>query len=138
MKKKLLKLCSIVLTLVMIFNMLPHQALADTLTTEEMDLTSVSISAEKVKPNLSASDVVEEVTENRTKFSKEFRMSNGLHMATVYNSAVHYEKDGAWEEIDNTLVASVSGTDSVFTNTAGVWNISFPQNLSSNDQITIS
>ena len=138
MKKRLLRLCSIVLTLVMLFNMLPHQVLADTLTMEEMDLSSIGVIADKVKPDYSSSDIVEEVKENRTEFSKEFKLSNGLHMATVYNSAVHYEDNGSWEEIDNTLVAAISDTGSVYTNTAGVWNISFPESLSPNDLITIS
>ena len=110
--------------------MLPHQVLANSITAEEVDLSATS--------DTSDLEVVEEVTENRTEFSKEFKMSNGLHMAAVYGSAVHYQKDGVWEEIDNTLVASVSGIDSVYTNTAGVWTISFPEQLASGNQIAIT
>ena len=138
MSKRLLKLCSIMLTLVMLFNMLPHQVLADTLTTEEMNLTSPGVSSGKVEFDTSALDVVEEVTENRTEFSKEFRMSNGLHMSAVYDSAVHYDDNGTWKEIDNTLVAAISEANAVYTNTAGVWDITFPQQLSASNYITVT
>ena len=130
MGKYLTKLCSVILTLVMVFNILPHQVLANSLTTEEMDFSAASDTADL--------KVVEEVTENRTEFSKEFKMSNGLHMATVYGTAIHYEKNGSWEEIDNTLIATVSGEDSVYTNTAGVWDIAFPDQLSSDNQISVT
>ena len=138
MSKQFAKLCSIVLTLVMLFHMLPHQILADMISTEEMEIPSGGITTETEELDTSALTVVEEVTDKRTEFSKEFKMSNGLHMATVYNSAVHYEKNGTWEEIDNTLVATVSGTDSVYTNTAGVWDITFPAQLSSNNWISVT
>ena len=58
MGKYLTKLCSVILTLVMVFNILPHQVLANTLNTEDLDLSSIS--------NASDLEVVEEVTEKRT------------------------------------------------------------------------
>ncbi|MDD6342249.1 MAG: DNRLRE domain-containing protein, partial [Eubacteriales bacterium] len=39
----------------------------------------------------------------RTEDTKHFILSDGTHIAAKYESAVHYEKDGAWEDIDNTL-----------------------------------
>ena len=41
--------------------------------------------------------VLEEITENRTEFTKEFMLSNGLHMAAVYPTAVHYQENGQWQ-----------------------------------------
>ena len=136
MSKRFLKICSMILVLVMMFQMLPHQALADMIYTEDTDLSG-NLSADS-SLDTSKLEVVSEVIEKRSEFSKEFLMNNGLHMAAVYGSAVHYEEDGQWKEIDNTLVATVSGDDSVYTNTAGVWNISFPQQLSSNKYISIT
>ena len=51
--------------------------------------------------------IVEEITENRTEYSKEYLLSNGLHMMTMYPNPVHYEVNGEWEEIDNTLELEV-------------------------------
>jgi hypothetical protein len=56
-------------------------------------------------------------------------------MAVVYNDPVHYEQDGQWVEIDNTLKAQLNGT---YTNTAGVWDVSFPNQLTQNNRISIA
>ena len=82
--------------------------------------------------------VIAELSEKRTEYTKEFRLSNGLHMAVVYANPVHYEKDGQWAEIDNTLKTSGTGTDAVLTNTAGVWDVRFPQQLSDTNAVTIT
>ena len=134
MGKHIVKLCSILLTIVMIFNMLPHQVIADTLTAEEIDLSIGTGNVESVR----AAEIVEEDVERRTEFIKEFKMSNGLQMAAVYGTAVHYEEDGQWKEIDNTLVSKISNGTAVYTNTAGVWDVSFPAQLTSNNYVTIT
>jgi len=82
--------------------------------------------------------IVEEITENRTEFTKEFKMSNGLHMATVYANAVHFEKDGQWEEIDNTLQPAETAEGNAYTNTSASWQVQFPQTLTSENPITIT
>ena len=134
MSKHLLRFCSILLSFVMVFNMLPHQALADVLTTEEQDLSAGKTDMEPAEEG----QIVEEIVENRSKYSKEFKLSNGLHMAAIYGTAVHYEKDGRWQEIDNTLIAAVSDGDAVYSNTEGVWNVSFPSQLSSGKRISLT
>lgn len=62
-------------------------------------------------------------------------MDNGLFIAAVYSEPVHYEKDGQWVEIDNTLTAQLNGT---YTNTAGVWNVSFPNQLTKDARISVT
>lgn len=48
----------------------------------------------------------------REEFVKHFELPDGTGAAVVYDSPVHYEKDGAWVEIDNTLVgATKMGND---------------------------
>ena len=127
MYKRSLRLLSLFLTVVMLFNMLPAAAWA-----AEADTGSVvSASAQTgSKPG----EIVEELPGKRTEYSKEFRLSNGLHMAAIYNDPVHYEENGQWKDIDNTLKLSGGG----YTNTAGVWEVSFPQQLSKNNAVTIT
>ena len=55
-------------------------------------------------------------------------------MAAVYADAVHYQKDGQWEPIDNTL--KLSG--GAYVNTTGVWQVSLPQQFSSGSPVTIT
>ena len=130
MKSKFLRLCSMVLVLVMLINMLPMSSFA------EEYRESLAAAPEETVETVDTSDaqIVEEIIENRTEFSKEFLLGNGLHMAAVYPDAVHYETDDGWAEIDNTLVAKLDGT---YTNTAGVWEVRFPQQLTGAKSVVI-
>ena len=126
MLKKFLKMCSFVLSIILLVNMLPMQIYA-----LEIQATDT------VKPVTGETDqevtILGEITEKRTEYTKEFRLSNGLNLATVYAQPVHYEEDGQWKEIDNTLVATTAG----FKNTSGVWDVTFPQNMRGSNGVTI-
>ena len=130
MNGKWMKLCSILLVLCMIFNMLPIVSNAAEPVAEERIVTPDLLQPVQVEPVLEA----EEITANRTKYTKEFRLNNGLYMAVVYPDAVHYETADGWEEIDNTLVAR----DGVYKNTAGVWEVALPQKLTKGANVTIT
>ena len=71
--------------------------------------------------------IIREDPERRGEYYKEFVLNGGLRMAAVYADAVHYQKDGQWEPIDNTL--KLSG--GAYVNTTGVWQVSLPQQFSS-------
>ena len=47
-----------------------------------------------------------EDTGRRDESVKQFRRSDGSMVAALYDEPVHYEVDGEWKEIDNTLVPS--------------------------------
>lgn len=47
-----------------------------------------------------------ELPAKRTKFVKQFAMSDGSYTAATYSMPVHYKKSGKWKEIDTTLVKS--------------------------------
>ena len=79
--------------------------------------------------------IVDEIPEKRTKYTKEFLLSNGLHLATVYADAVHYESEDGWKEIDNTLKLNKEGT---YSNTAGVWDVRFPQSLTGEKAVAVT
>ena len=132
MKNRFLKLCSMFLVLVLLVNMLPLQVFAQQLNTgkEEQSVTEVL----PAETETSSDRIVTELVHKRTEYSKEFLLESGLHVATVYPEAVHYATEEGWEEIDNTLVTKTDGT---LTNTAGVWDVSFPQQLSRDKSITI-
>ena len=50
--------------------------------------------------------VVEELTAKRTRFVKQFVMSDGSFLANSYSMPVHFKKDGVWKEINTTLVST--------------------------------
>ena len=132
MKKVFLRICSSLLCLILLVNMLPMSILAEefqqSLAQKETITATDEITATK------SAEVMSEIPEKRTKYAKEYVLNNGLRMAVVYPDAVHYQKDGKWEDIDNTLTAETAG---VLTNTAGEWKVSFPQQLTKTKQITI-
>ncbi len=54
-----------------------------------------------------------EMTVLREEFIKHFELADGTGAAVIYDSPIHYEKDGKWVEIDNTLIAATKTGDSV-------------------------
>ena len=128
MNRRFLKICSCILCLALLVNMLPMSIFAE----EFQEALAASGSIAETKPE--EATVVHEITENRTEYTKEFLLSNGLRMATVYATPVHYQEGGNWKEIDNTLTTKATG---VLSNTAGIWDISFPQQMTKENCITI-
>ena len=61
--------------------------------------------------------IVAEDISKRDQYQKEFKLEDNTRLLVVYPEAVHYEKNGEWEDIDNTLIAlqSMNGK-SVLTN----------------------
>jgi len=126
MKPKWLKLCSLILTFALFVQMLPMSAWAvDTDKEASASSQGQTLPMEEIK-------VLGELTERRTEYAKEFRLNNGMILAAVYSEPVHFEKAGAWEEIDNTLVRKTGG----YGNTQGVWNVTLPDDLG-NGSVTI-
>jgi len=90
MKKTFLKITSALLSFVLLCQLLPLRIFA-----ADAQSDGTAVLQEATEPY-----VVAELPEERTAYSKTFRLSNGLHMAAVYTDPVHYEKDGEWAEID--------------------------------------
>ena len=131
MFKRICKLLSAVLVFALLLQMLPLQTLATNYRaglSEKIDL-----------PTISATDKVTVATEDeipakRTAFSKEYKAGGGQNMVAAYPVAVHYETPTGWEEIDNTLKL----TEGNYINTAGLWQVSLPQQLTKDNRISIS
>lgn len=52
--------------------------------------------------------ITEELTSKRTKFTKQYLLSDGSFLANSFSMPVHYKKNGKWKEIDTTLVSTKS------------------------------
>ena len=134
MKSRLMKTLCWILSLVLLVNLLPVQALAADLENGIFFSESENLQLEMdTNASLVDVEVVGEVTENRTEFSKEYKLNNGLSLAVVYPEAVHYQKNGQWEDIDTTLTAK----NGIYTTAASPWNVFFPQQLSQSNAITV-
>ena len=136
MKSLPMKLLSIFLVLVLLVNMLPMGVFAQEVREDILSTENQAEQAEDAEETSEASDpeIVAELADQRTEFSKTFRMDNGLTMALIYPDPIHYEKEGEWADIDNTLVAAENGS---YTNTDGVWDVSFPEQLDGGNSVVI-
>ena len=84
-------------------------------------------------------DVIGEVLERRGENQKEFLLANGVRQVVIYPAAVHYQKDGQWEDIDNRLLpAATRDGEMVYQNAAGMWDVSVPAELNTAGGITVS
>ena len=131
MFKRICKLLSAVLVFALLLQMLPLQTLATNYRaglSEKIDLPAISAT------DTVAAAIQDEIPAKRTAFSKEYKAGNGQNMVAVYPVAVHYETPTGWEEIDNTLKL----TEGNYINTAGLWQVSLPQQLTKDNRISIS
>ncbi len=94
-----------------------------------LSVIGATVSAEVLNPIASQGGsepvIVEEDIALRGTYEKHFIMSDGSSMAVAYNEPVHYEEDGQWFEIDNTLVETKGGGR--IANVKGLENVSFSQ-----------
>ncbi|MBE6920297.1 MAG: DNRLRE domain-containing protein [Ruminococcaceae bacterium] len=139
MYSKFVKLCSIILTLALLINLLPMQVLGEELKAllEQTENVSSNVVYDNELDTPSNATIIGESVDKRTEFSKEFKLSNGMSMIVVYPEAVHFEKDNAWEEIDNTLVTDSSRGIGTYRNKNNSWNVSLPQQLSATNKVTV-
>lgn len=103
MRKHLLCLCSIILTVALLFNMLPMHVLAQELDTDqEADVVNEAYASVPVS-------VLGEVGSLRQEDTKHFRLSDGSFVAVAYGLPIHYaDEDGDWQDIDNSLIREES------------------------------
>ena len=133
MVNRFIKLLSMFLAVVLLVNMLPLGIMAQDL---QNSLSAKPTVTETVaEADTADAEIVAEIPEKRTQYSKEFQLSNGLRMATVYAEPVHYKTAEGWKEIDNTLVAKADGT---YTNADAPWSVFFPKELTSENKVTVN
>ena len=145
---KKIKFVAIMMSLVLMVTFTPYsllQVMADEL--KEID-TSKIISAGAEESMISEpvteesiereSYIEKEIVEKRTENSKQFLMSDGMVMVQTYGMPIHYEENGAFKEIDNTLKLSESETgEKYFENTANSFKVRFAENLKTNKGVSV-
>ena len=71
---------------------------------------------------------------------KHFLMSNHTYRAVVYSTPVHYQQDGEWVDIDNTLTAQAASSGDDFSGqitTDGPFKVKFANNINSSKLVRI-
>lgn len=105
------------LSLLFVFSIIPASAL-DSLSVEE-----------------TTAKIVSEVTEMREESVKYFLCDDGSYIAATYAAPVHYNENGVWKEIDNTLTLSSKSGETVYSTKGGL-NVTVPSELGSGKRFT--
>ena len=117
MKKALIhstktRVISLILTLLIIFQILPVTVFAEALSTgmeESSNVTATQALENDEQTVHNAGLPVFEVEELREETVKHFRLEDGSYLAASYVEPVHYlDDDGNWQDIDNRLLSSGS------------------------------
>ena len=81
--------------------------------------------------------IIGEVTDARGECEKHFRLSDGTFTAVEYGVPVHYEENGQWVDIDNTLSQELDG-GSTYQASNGEHIQSFPDSLATGEVMATS
>ncbi|QVK19273.1 hypothetical protein KHQ81_06130 [Mycoplasmatota bacterium] len=80
--------------------------------------------------------ILYEVNSERKKNGKVFRKDDGTYEFVAYKDAVHYQENGVWKEIDNSLQDDETGNYK--KNKKNSFNIKFPKKIKENKSITLN
>ena len=119
------KILSLVLSVIMLFGVFSASTpvfAADLAETAEEKEYRDNLLTETFDTESEKAEIICEVEEKRDEYSKTFKRKDGSYTTVISEMPLHTQKDGEWEEIDNTL--QVSGE--VLKNADGVYDIEFP------------
>lgn len=131
------RILSIILSILMLFELLPIQVLASAQTAglngstpdaEATGTTESALPAEK-------SDILLEIPEKRDEYTKVYLRGGSRYTAVVSSVPLHYLDDGEWVDIDNTLTETSVNGQAVFTNTANPFRVDFPELISEDSKV---
>ena len=78
-----------------------------------------------------------EEPDQRTANTKVYHCEDGATMAAIYDDAVHYEKNGIWYEIDNTLLSETRDGRVYYTNKANGFAVHLPGEWNANTPVIV-
>ena len=132
MKKHLFKLSAFILSLCTAICSIPLTlaAAGDSLESEEVDPLPAE---DESSADENVPFIIGEDDELRAESVKHFRLSDGSYLMVDYGTPVHYESDGDWLDIDNTLVSR----DGRYENAQGESKVSFSADEYSDELYTL-
>ena len=130
------KFLAFFLAIALSLTLIPAQVLAIEIDQRKESLQIERAEAASAEPAQDA-EIVSEIPSGRDAYQKEFLLSNGQRLLAVYPTAVHYQENGQWEEIDNTLRAERQNGSTVYRNTAGAWDVALPAQMDAQQAVSV-
>lgn len=121
-KRKILRTTALALTLSMLITTIPTgivQASEQSMFDKNGLLTQEMIDKRPQNESEEVQKIITEETGKRDQYTKYFLTEQNAHMVAMYPDPVHYEEDGQWKDIDNTLTLQENeDNEQVYQNTA--------------------
>ena len=134
--KKTIKILSIFLATIMFFSVFsaanPVFA-ADAQKKEEAE-NLVNALVENLQEE-KKTNVLTEIIDERDRYTKVFKTNNGTKKAIVSAAPIHYEENGKWLEIDNTLIDNKD--NDYYSNRENSFTASIPKEMSADSEIKL-
>ena len=103
---------------------------------ESIDIANLQ--TEQPEQVVKDAEIIGESIDARKADEKHFRLSDGSFIAAKYAYPVHYQKNGQWLEIDNTLTTLNAAVKSGgYTNTSNSFKVTFANDITDNDLVKI-
>ncbi|MGN0526793.1 MAG: DNRLRE domain-containing protein, partial [Acutalibacteraceae bacterium] len=132
--KKATKILSFILSVLMLFSVFSaatpvFAAEVNELTSESAENEDIDVSEEigEDTEETGQAEIISEITDMRTEYTKYFRMSDGSYMAAQYAQPVHYEENGEWKEYDYSITEKENSEKTEFVIENSDSDISFPE-----------
>ncbi|SHH28624.1 DNRLRE domain-containing protein [Clostridium grantii] len=126
---------AIILLSIFLCNILPVTVLAQNL---NKDYVEPQFSSAETNASKKDAKIIKEVTEKRERNVKHFFMENNTYQAVIYPYSVHYDNNGKWEEVDNSLVETTDeDNNSVLQNKSNSYKVKFGKTIDSNKLVSI-
>lgn len=153
--KRISKFIALLLTITMLLTIIPSQVFAeenqDTTASEPTVLPEDYVNGTRTEESgKKLSNIVAEDLELREGSVKHFRCEDGTYVAASYPTPVHYEENGQWKDIDNSMVLQEPAAPQAFSmdptapqasgsyvNTSSDISVALPETLSENTNMTL-
>ena len=127
--KKVCKILSVFLALLIAIQILPLQVLAENIVNlfQNKETTDTAVNESNDV------SILYEVEEKRDEHTKVYKKNDGSYTVIKTIESLHYLNDGVWEEIDNTM----SLDENLYKNTDNQFNVELPKSIDSNKNLTV-
>ena len=134
--KKTIKIFSVFLAAIMFFSVFSaaNPVFAADMQKKEDAENSVKTIVESLQED-NRNNVLTEIIDERDRYTKVFKTNNGTKKAIVSAAPIHYEENGKWVEIDNTLIDS--NDKDYYSNRDNSFTASIPKEMSDDSEIKL-
>lgn len=143
MKKSISQILAFVCTVALLMSNIPISVVAETNSNKEHTADSMAFSSALSRSDSQEKEpeIVCEMVEKRSEYSKSFRCSDGTYIAAQYMIPVHYkDKYNQWQDFDNTLTldnADVPGDSQEYSNRKGPISVNLAKKAKRNNMFRL-